>query len=197
VRNGALYYDLGNAYYKDGDLGQSIAAYRRAEMLTPRDAQLRSNLEFVLQRREDKAVQPRTMVLLAGVQSLYHSLSLNEWLGVTAILYVLTCLLWIARALLSAPVRASRFVFRSVAAVFALALLFTAVKTRAVRGVERAVIGESRIAVMSGPGPDYTAEFSLHEGAEVRIEARRTDWTHVYVTDQLHGWVPSRSLIGI
>lgn len=197
VRNGGLYYDLGNAYYKDGDLGQAIAAYRRAEMLTPRDAQLRANLAFVLQRREDKAVQPRTVAVFAWVQSLYRSLSLNEWVATTAALYVLTCLLWIARALLATPARVSRFVFRGVAALFALALVFTAAKARSVRGVERAVIGESRIAVMSGPGGDYTAEFSLHEGAEVRVQSRRTDWAHVYVTDQLHGWVPSRSLIGI
>jgi len=197
VRNGGLYYDLGNAYYKDGNLGEAIATYRRAQMLTPRDAQLRANLDFVLQRREDKAVQPRTLPLLAWVQSLFRAFNLNEWVAVAAVLYVLTCGLWIARALLPVPERPARWAFQASVALLALALMFTAVKVRAVRGVERAVIGDSRVAVMSGPGNDYTAEFSLHEGAEVRVETRRTDWSHVFVTDQLHGWVPSRSLIGI
>ena len=43
----ALLFNYGNAEFKSGHLGQAIAAYRRAELLTPRDAELRANLAFV------------------------------------------------------------------------------------------------------------------------------------------------------
>ena len=43
----ALLFNYGNAEFKSGNLGQAIAAYRRAELLAPRDAEIRANLDFV------------------------------------------------------------------------------------------------------------------------------------------------------
>src|SRR5580700_574317 len=43
----ALYFNYGNAEFKSGNLGRAIAALRRAELLAPRDAEVRANLEFV------------------------------------------------------------------------------------------------------------------------------------------------------
>ena len=97
VRNADVYYNLGNAYFKNGELGQAIANYRRAEMLTPRDPLVRANLEFVLARREDKPMQARTLPLVAGVLRVYRVLSLNEWLIAGILLYTLACSLWILR----------------------------------------------------------------------------------------------------
>src|SRR5258705_237395 len=42
----AVYFNLGNAWFKSGQLGRAIAAYRRAESLTPRDPDVRANLQF-------------------------------------------------------------------------------------------------------------------------------------------------------
>src|SRR5271170_2968170 len=41
-----LLFNYGNAEYKAGHLGRAIAAYRQAEQLAPRDADVRANLEF-------------------------------------------------------------------------------------------------------------------------------------------------------
>ena len=43
----ALLFNCANAEFKAGHLGKAIAAYRQAELLTPRDAELRANLAFV------------------------------------------------------------------------------------------------------------------------------------------------------
>ena len=42
----ALYFNYGNAEFKSGNFGRAIAAYRQAAQLTPRDAEVRANLEF-------------------------------------------------------------------------------------------------------------------------------------------------------
>src|SRR5437867_3328477 len=41
-----IYYNLGNAWFKAGQIGRSIVAYRRAEDLAPRDPNIRFNLNF-------------------------------------------------------------------------------------------------------------------------------------------------------
>ena len=56
----ALLFNYGNAEFKAGHLGKAIAAYRRAELLAPRDAEIRANLAFRPQSgpRRDGARKP-------------------------------------------------------------------------------------------------------------------------------------------
>jgi hypothetical protein len=199
IRNGQLYYNLGNAYFKNGELGQAIANYRRAEMLTPRDPLVRANLEYVLARREDKPMQARTLPLVAGVLRVYGALSLNEWLMAGILLYTLACSLWILHTRRRGHGRSTAWLWswRTSLAVLALCAVVIGFKANDVRRVKHGVVTVSKVDVTSGPGRSYTPEFSLHEGAEVRIEERRPDWLRVSVGEKLRGWVPAASLVQI
>ena len=195
VRNGALYFDLGNAYFKNRELGHAIACYRRAEMLAPRDDLVRANLEFALTQREDKAVQTRGVPFVSWIGAAFRWLSLNEWVTVAALLYVVTCLLWVVGRFVR--LAAYRPVLYATLGLCALVLLTVVAKVHATRGVERGVVTVSKVDVTSGPGETYTAEFSLHEGAEVRIEDVRDGWLRVSLGEKLHGWVPVKALVRI
>src|SRR5689334_4872026 len=43
-RNGAVFYNLGNAYFRAGEYGKAISAYRKAKPYRPRDPYLEANL---------------------------------------------------------------------------------------------------------------------------------------------------------
>ena len=51
--NGHLYYNLGNAYFRAGQIGRAILNYKRAELLIPRDADLNFNLRYALDQTQD------------------------------------------------------------------------------------------------------------------------------------------------
>ena len=51
--NGHLYYNLGNAYLRSGQLGRAILNYKRAQILIPRDADLNFNLRYALDQAQD------------------------------------------------------------------------------------------------------------------------------------------------
>ncbi len=197
VRNGELYYDLGNAHFKNGALGLAIAYFRRAERLIPRDPLVHSNLDFVLARREDKAAQPPVPFPLSLLRAVYSHLSLNEWILGTAALYLLLCALLLVRLLRRDRRLPLRLAAQVTLCLFALAALTLAYKIHDERGIVRAVIGAEKISVMSGPGNDYTVEFWLHEGSEVQIEEARPEWLRVSLGAKLRGWVPVGSVIRI
>ena len=44
--NGALYFNLANAYFRTGDFGRAVLYYNKAETLRPRDANLAHNLDY-------------------------------------------------------------------------------------------------------------------------------------------------------
>lgn len=47
VQDSALFYNLGNAYYQQGDLGRAVLNMERAAQLDPRDADIQANLELI------------------------------------------------------------------------------------------------------------------------------------------------------
>jgi len=51
--NGHIYYNLGNAYFRLGDLGRAIVHYERARLLIPRDADLIFNLAYAYDQTRD------------------------------------------------------------------------------------------------------------------------------------------------
>ena len=50
----ALYYNLGNAHYKNGDLTNAILHYERAKLLAPKDEDIQYNLDLLNQFVIDK-----------------------------------------------------------------------------------------------------------------------------------------------
>ena len=57
LRTSALYYNLGNAYYKADDVGKAVLNYERALRLSPEDQELRHNLAFVREFLQDQVTQ--------------------------------------------------------------------------------------------------------------------------------------------
>ncbi len=57
-RNGAVYYNLGNAYFRAGEYGRSIAAYRKAKPYRPRDPYLEANLRQALSVAPGRLPEP-------------------------------------------------------------------------------------------------------------------------------------------
>ena len=56
--NGAVYYNLGNAYYRAGDFGRAILNYRKAKHYLPRDPLLEANLQQALASAPGKIAEP-------------------------------------------------------------------------------------------------------------------------------------------
>ncbi|MCR4319495.1 MAG: hypothetical protein NUV74_04045, partial [Candidatus Brocadiaceae bacterium] len=52
--HGQIYYNLGNTYYRKGELGRAILNYRKAQRLIPRNADLNANLRLAKNSTEDK-----------------------------------------------------------------------------------------------------------------------------------------------
>ena len=57
-RNGAVYYNLGNAYFRAGEYGRAIAAYRKAKPYRPRDPYLEANLRQALSVAPGRLAEP-------------------------------------------------------------------------------------------------------------------------------------------
>ena len=192
-----LYYNLGNAYFKNGDLGRAVLNYLRAEELSPRDADIRANLDLARGRAVDQ-------VESAG-ESLFASMSnvARRWATVGE-MGVLSLLLWVASAIAIATLVVWRAVPRRTAvrngAIVAssatlVTLLLLLSMLYANPNDDSAVVVESTLDVVSGPGQQYETEFTLHGGAQVRLVDSRQGWVRIALPgDDLQGWAPSNAV---
>jgi hypothetical protein len=179
----ALYYNLGNAYFKNGQIGKAIAAYREAEKMTPRDPDIRANLQFARNQ-----IQGPTLTPTRGERAL-GKLTLNEWTllaaaGLWLCFVILALREW--RPSLKRPLRP----YLSVAAI-ACVLLFACVGISwgANRSTRTAIVIGRDVPVRRGPLEDANSAFTVHDGAELRVLDQNNDWLEVTSDPSRVGWV--------
>jgi tetratricopeptide (TPR) repeat protein len=193
VNNGNLFYNLGNAYLKNEDLGHALLWYERARKRIPDDPDLRFNYDYALTLTKDERGQkesPLLRILFFWKYQLSHSSV--RWMAI-----FLNAALWIALSILiirkKRLLRPSVILIAAATVIFSATAVFNYVETIQVR---YAVILTEQVPVRSGFSDTDTQLFVLHAGTKVRI-TRQAD-THLLIryTDDKIGWV-KRSEAGV
>jgi len=184
----ALLFNYGNAEFKSGHLGQAIAAYRRAELLAPRDAELRANLAFVRNQVQGATLREGRW------QSWVSSLTLNEGAWLTAVFFWLLFALLAARQIRPALAPKLRSATRLAVAltIFSGAVLGLQAANHFYASV--AVVTGAEATARSGPFDDAQSAFTAHDGAELRVLDKHDDWIQVAGNGGKIGWVNKKQV---
>lgn len=191
VRNSAVYYNLGNAYFKAKKLGMAIASYERAYRLKPRDEDIKANLDYANTFLVDTFDDRRGVIsyLIERVNGLYN---LNEIMVTASACY----LILIALIILSMLLPFGEALKRLIPYVASLAVIaFVLFSFKAYDGsIRKAIAVTPTVEAKSGPGDDYSVQFVAHEGVKLRILEERDGWYQVLIRGNLRGWVKSEEI---
>ena len=179
----ALYFNLGNAFFKSGQNGRAIAAYRTAERLTPRDPDVRANLQFARNQTPSPTLPPGRWQRWLG------RLTLNEWTLLAAgtvwlWLLLLALLQW--RPALKPALRAYVLPLAILAGLLCACAAATLRETRFTR---TAIVITRDVAVRYGPLAESPAAFTVHDGAELRVLDQKDEWLQVNAGPGRVGWL--------
>jgi tetratricopeptide (TPR) repeat protein len=182
-KSAAIYFNLGNANFKSGRIGRAIAAYRHAEVMTPRDPDVRANLQFARN-------QVSGPTLLTGRwQRVLGKLTLNEWTFLASVAIWL-CFLLLAflqwRPALWRSLRGLVITFALAAAISGTCLA-TAFYEKLWNEIVTVVSPEA--VVHNGPLEESQSSFTVHDGAELRLLDRKEDWLQVSPDPRRVGWL--------
>ena len=189
-RNGTLYYNLGNSHFKMGALGKAILSYRLAELYTPRDEDLNTNLNYARQLTKDKIETKQLVPFLKQFCFWYSKLNIRELFIVFLIVHALV---WVL-ALLKMVWRNEylNFMFFITLALTAVLGSSFAIKLYHHSYDTEGVVLAKEVTVRSGNGINNTALFQLHDGAEFKITQQEGDWLKIELPDDKKGWIDSR-----
>lgn len=197
VMSGIAYYNLGNAYFKIGDVGRAILNYRRAQQLLPRDADVADNLRLAQAQTQDRldADDGKGLARWIG-RMLTGWLTLNEAAVVALVLWAWLCTL-VTLALLRPRYRSVlRYGIAGAVMILALSVLSIGLRTWEIQRVPAIIVADS-VEIFSGPGLDYITEFTLHAGAEVRVIEARDGWMRIALPGDLQGWGPADAMVTV
>jgi tetratricopeptide (TPR) repeat protein len=190
VRSPSVYYNLGNACYKAGQMGRAVAAFRRAEELSPRDASLRANLQFVRKRvnGEDKSPVPMW-------RSWLTLLTLNEGAALAAAGFWAWCMLLALREW--KPALRKRLARPILAAGLLTALFAGCLGASAYLryGDVSAVVIVKEAMVRFGPLEEAQTRYQLPDGAEVSVCDTKDNWLQVRDMSKREGWLKRDQVI--
>jgi tetratricopeptide (TPR) repeat protein len=176
----SVWFNLGNAAYKSGQMGHAIAAYRMAERLTPRDASLRANLQFV---RGKVYSDERTHVTLW--KNIIRLATVNEWTVLTV------ALLWAFFSVLACAEAAGRRYTRTALSLLFVALLSCGTLAAAWQEhyTSSAIVTAKEATVRFGPLDESQAAFQLRDGAELTVISSKDNWLQVRDPEKRIGWI--------
>lgn len=186
-RSGAVYYNLGNAYYRAGEFGRAISNYRKALPYRPRDAYLRANLDQAI------AAAPGRLGT-APANWTTHLFFWNEWLSYPQKVWLTSIMLSAVAVLISLAVLLRKPRLRLIGFVcLALSIplgIDTGLAASDILTSRRAVITGETIA-RKGTANSYEAAFDqpLRDGAEFTILSETPEWTFGHFENIGDGWV--------
>ncbi len=191
VRNGHLYYNLGNAYIRMGKTGPAILNYIHALEWIPRDENLEANLKFAIQQTQDRIELPAPdtlNTLFFWSNDLNLSELINIAIGLNVIFWVVLTLWMYSRSSFLQSARNALLCF------LLLSLFAIGVKLKMGSDSKLGVVLVKRVEVRSGHAEDAITLFQLHEGALVTITDKYENWRKIRLNDEQKGWVSKDSL---
>ena len=188
-----IFYNLGNAYYRSGNLTQAILNYERASLLSPGNEDINFNLEFARSKTVDKIVPKGEMFYVIWYKSIRNLVSIDSWAYISlisialAFISVLFYLFSLAISFQKLGFFSSIFLF----VLFLLSFVFAFQQKSAMQKRHGAIIMVPSVNVKKSPSFNGLDGFVLHEGTRVDIvDEDIKGWVGVQVSDGRSGWVP-------
>ncbi len=184
----ALYFNLGNARFKAGQIGRAILAYRQAEKLSPRDPEIRANLYF--SRSKVLGGNPLASNFLIRVLNRF---TLNEWTLFTA---ALTAIFFLLLALRQWRMKKNLQTFtKIVGGIFIFCALSLGLVAQQQLLAQSAVVIVPEAVARRGPFDESQSFFTLRDGAELTVLDRKNNWLQIADVQNRIGWLPQAQVV--
>ena len=192
--NATLYYNLGNARFKQGELAQAILNYERALRLEPNNKDAQYNLAFAQSKITDNIVE-QDFFLSAWARAIRNNLRERTWLIFSISLFILALVGILLFLLGREPwLRKSAFHVAWIALLFSLIAGLNAYSLHQRDTLRNeAIITQGVVNAKSSPDRSGTDLFTVHEGTKVLIRETIGDWSNVSVGQNV-GWIRSSCL---
>jgi tetratricopeptide (TPR) repeat protein len=192
IKNGKLFYNIGNIYFKMGDIGRAILNYKRASQFIPNDPNLIQNFKSAKARRADRIEEPQKERVLKTLFFWHYDLSTAPRVFIFIFFFVTLWVVAIIRLFVSRQYLSWLIIVASIISI----LFFSSLSADFLyqQKYRQGVIISPEVIARKGNSVAYEQSFTepLHAGTEfILIEERENSWYHIELTDSRRCWIPA------
>ena len=196
-KSAKLYYNLGNAWFKQGNYPKAILNYERALRLDPSYSDARYNLEFTSNFVQDKIEPVPEFILKSVARKVCYVMGSNAWAVIFLVLLAAALVMGLL-FLLGSSVGKRRAGFYCGIVLLLLsagALSFSVWQKSDSVKTDTAIVMSPVSSVKSSPSSGSSKDlFVIHEGTKVTILDEVGSWKNIALADGRQGWITSNEL---
>ena len=191
-----LFYNLGNAYYKNGENAKALLWYERALKLDPSDEDIQHNIAFVNRKIIDKIDAVPETLFAQWWHKVTDLLTERQW-AVLSIIGSFLLFLSIGAYLFarSGGVRTTGFVtfWISIIVIVFSVIFANKQKEKATHHTE-AIVMDLVVDAKNAPNAGGKNLFVIHEGLKVQITNEMNGWVEIRLPNGEKGWIAQNSI---
>jgi len=196
IESGELYYNIGNAYYKNNDVASAILYFEKAKKLLPNDEDIIYNLNIANSMIVDKIEKVPELFYKQWWNYIYNIMGADAW-TVFALISFSMLVVTIGLFVVSKK-RGNRKLSFYIGVLFLIITIASSslAYQKYYTGIEHkeAIVFTSSITVKSSPTQNSVDLFVIHEGTKVRIIDRIDNWVEIKIQNGSTGWLPKKSV---
>lgn len=191
-----LYFNLGNSYFKNNQIGKAIYNYELAHKINPSNEDIKHNLIIANKRKRDD-FETKENYFAKNIESGIVNMFTNSgWAWMTIICMIFSLLCFVGYKL-SASIKFRKLLFWL--GIIGL-LKFTASFFIGFQSLQQltektnAIVLSPEVYVLNAPNSTGKTQFTLHEGTKVKILNSNNSWTSIILENGNEGWLPTKDI---
>ncbi len=194
IRNSAVYYNLGNTYFRQRKAGLALLYFEKAAALSANDGDIRANTRFVQSTIIDRLPEPQQSFVEALLHYLHNAFSLQAQLWLLFVLLLTISVLFAVGIYAPAGLRLWIIYVSSIVLIATACCGISAgVKIYAKENIRHAIVLSPSVDAKNQPNGTMVL-FTVHEGTKFRVRKQLGEWTLVSLSTGVSGWVLTSSL---
>ena len=190
-----LYLNIGNSYYRMGELGNAIWAYEKAHSISPRDQDIIYNLNFVRSQVKDRIIPPDSFFLFSLYKAALDKTTILDIIIIGGFLFVTISLIFLVKTYFFINEKINS-IFNYILIISILCLIWVGFdKSWSFSDINEGIVISTSIDVRSAPierGENIV--FRIHEGTKVQITTSEDGWYEIILLDGKKGWVSNQHM---
>ena len=196
LHSAELYFNLGNSYYKNGEIAESIFYLELANRLSPGQIDIKNNIKFAKNMGLDSIEElPKSQIDQAQKKFL-NIISIDSWSIISLLFSWLFCIffgvyIWSQNS----KIKRVFFILSSLIMIFLLtsiSMIYNIDNSK--KQNNSAIIFEKKINVNSEPNNRSTLLFNLHEGTMIEVTEKLDDWLKIKIANGSEGWIENKNI---
>ena len=184
-----VYYNLGNSYYKIGEIAKAVLNYERALLLQPGNSDIRANLEVARAKTIDKVEPTPEVFFISWTKSLINCMSVDAWAtwGIVSFILLIVSLYFF--------IFSKQIMWKKIGFISGIIFLIITVCSNLFASQQKENLVNRNEAIVMNPSESGTSLFILHEGRKVNVKDNSMkEWKEIHLEDGKVGWVPASAI---